>query len=72
MKVGDLLTKITHRRGSYSFDLESSVGEMGEGGKRSRQLVPHDVGKYIDRNTRVIFPVAFIIMNVVYWSIVLL
>ena len=43
-----------------------------QGGTSFTTMTPHQIAKWIDKRSRVLFPVSFLVFNIVYWGFIFL
>jgi hypothetical protein len=45
---------------------------QNEGGTSFTTMTPHQIAKWIDKRSRVLFPVSFLVFNIIYWGFIFL
>jgi len=44
--------------------------ENQDGGTSFTTMTPHQIAKWIDKRSRVLFPVSFLVFSIVYWGFI--
>ena len=67
-KNGDVKIKVDHNESQLTLD--SNSNKKSPNGWTT--MKPQEISNWIDKRSRLVFPVAFLIFNIFYWSFVYL
>jgi hypothetical protein len=68
----DFSNEDSNSDGSSSSRIKPVYNGETQGGTTFTTMTPHQIAKWIDIRSRVLFPVSFLVFNIVYWGFIFL